>query len=143
MNWSYGATAAESGIGRPLPYAAVRKLTILIAALLIALSGCGSDKKDSRDSSKGDETAGSATVGQPTTPQASNGCKTVAAPKAKPDGNEKKPKLKLDGATPYRLRVNTSCGSFTILLDTAESPNAAASLVSLARRKFFDGTTFH
>jgi cyclophilin family peptidyl-prolyl cis-trans isomerase len=121
----------------------VRKLTILIAALALVVTGCGDDKKDSHDSSKGDETAGSATVGQPTTPQASNGCKTVAAPKPKPDGNENKPKLKLDNGTPYRLRVNTSCGTFTILLDTSQSPNAAASLVSLAKRKFFDGTTFH
>jgi cyclophilin family peptidyl-prolyl cis-trans isomerase len=121
----------------------VRKLTILIAALTIALAGCGDDKKDSRDSSGGDKTAGSATVGEPTTPQSSNGCKTVAAPKAKPDGNEKKPKLKLDSGTPYRLRVDTSCGTFTILLDPSQSPNAAASMVSLARRKFFDGTVFH
>src|SRR3954462_3815340 len=143
MTWSYAATRGESGIGRPLPYAAVRKLTILIAALALAVSGCGDDKKDSRDSSGGDKTAGSATVGQPTTPQSSNGCKTVAAPKAKPDGHEKKPKLRLDAGTPYHLRVDTSCGTFTILLDPAQSPNATASLVSLAPAKFFDGTAFH
>jgi len=121
----------------------VHKLTVLIAAVLIALAGCGDDKKDSRDSGGGDETAGSATVGQPTTPQSSNGCKTVAPPKAKPDGSEKKPKLKLDVGTPYRLKVDTSCGTFRILLDPNQSPNAAASLASLARRGFFDGTTFH
>jgi peptidyl-prolyl cis-trans isomerase B (cyclophilin B) len=143
MNWSYERTRGERGIGRPLPYAAVRKLTILIAALAIALAGCGDDKNDSRDSSGGDDKAGSATVGQPTTPESSNGCKTVAAPKAKPDGSEKKPKLKLDNGTPYHLRVDTSCGTFTILLDQAQSPNAAASLVALARAKFFDGTVFH
>ena len=143
MNWSYEATRGERGIGRSLPYAAVRKLTILIAALALAVTGCGDDKKDSRDSSGGDKTAGATPVGPNTTPQSSNGCKTVAAPKAKPDGNAKKPKLKLDNGTPYHLRVNTSCGTFTILLDQAQSPNAAASLVSLARRKFFDGTTFH
>jgi peptidyl-prolyl cis-trans isomerase B (cyclophilin B) len=143
MNWSYERTRGERGIGRPLPYAAVRKLTILIAALAIALAGCGDDKNDSRDSSGGDDKAGSATVGQPTTPESSNGCKTVAAPKAKPDGSEKKPKLKLDNGTPYHLRVDTSCGTFTILLDQAQSPNAAASLVALARAKFFNGTVFH
>src|SRR5215208_1821872 len=143
MNWSYERTSGERGIGRALPYAAVRKLTILMTALAIALAGCGDDKKDSRDSSGGDETAGSATVGQPTTPESSNGCKTVAVPKAKPDGTEKKPKLNLDNGTPYHLRVDTSCGTFTILLDQAQSPNAAASLVALARDKFFDGTVFH
>ena len=121
----------------------MRKLTILIAVLALAVAGCGDDKKDSRDSSKGDETAGATPVGPQTPPQASNGCKTVAAPKAKPDGGEKKPKLELDPGTPYHLTVDTSCGRFTILLDQQLSPNAAASLVSLARAKFFDGTVFH
>jgi cyclophilin family peptidyl-prolyl cis-trans isomerase len=67
----------------------------------------------------------------------------VAEPKAKPDGSEKKPKEKLDRGTTYRLKFDTSCGSFTVELDQAESPNASASLVSLAKAKFFDGTVFH
>ena len=121
----------------------MRKLTVLIAALLLVASGCGDDKKDSRDSSGGDDPAGATPVGPQTTPEASNGCKTVAAPKAKPDGSEKKPKGKLDSGTTYRLKFDTSCGSFTVELDQKESPNASASLVSLAKAKFFDGTVFH
>ncbi len=122
----------------------MRKLiALLIAALVLAAAGCGDDKKDSRDSGGGDDPADAAPVGPNTTPQASNGCQTVAEPEAKPDGSEKKPKEKLDASTTYKLKVDTSCGAFTIELDQKESPNATASLVSLAKAKFFDGTSFH
>ncbi len=122
----------------------MRRLTILITAFLLVLAGCGDEKKDTRDSGGGgDDAADAKPVGPSTTPEASNGCKTVAEPKAKPDGSEKKPKEKLDRGTTYRLKFDTSCGSFTVELDQAESPNASASLVSLAKAKFFDGTVFH
>jgi peptidyl-prolyl cis-trans isomerase B (cyclophilin B) len=120
----------------------VRKVTILIAALLIALAGCGSDKKDTRSSGAGDAAAATQ-GGRQTPPRASNGCQTVPAPKAKADGGQKKPTAKLDASKTYRLEVDTNCGSFTIELDPKQSPNASASLVSLAKAKFFDGTTFH
>ena len=77
----------------------MRKLIVLLSALLLlAASGCGDDKKDSRDSGGGDEAGDAAPVGPQTAPQASNGCETVEAPKAKPDGGEKKPKDDLDAS---------------------------------------------
>jgi peptidyl-prolyl cis-trans isomerase B (cyclophilin B) len=118
----------------------VRRPTILIAALAIALAGCGSDKKDSRDSSGGDNAA---PVAQQPAPKAAGGCENVQKPAAKPDGGQKKPKTKLDPGKTYRLKVETNCGSFTIELDQKQSPNASASLVALAQKKFFDGTVFH
>ena len=121
----------------------MRKLTVLIATVLLALAGCGDEKKDTRDSGGGEETTGAAPVGPQKAPQASNGCQTVPKPAAKEDGGQKKPSAKLDPGTTYRLTVETSCGSFTIELDQKQSSNACASLVSLARAKFFDGTTFH
>jgi cyclophilin family peptidyl-prolyl cis-trans isomerase len=122
----------------------MRKLTVLIAALALAVTGCGDDKTDSRDSgSGGDETAGANPVGPQTAPQATNGCKTVSEPGPKEDGGQKKPREDLDAGTTYRLTVDTSCGPFTIELDQKQSPNASASLVSLARAKFFDDTLFH
>jgi cyclophilin family peptidyl-prolyl cis-trans isomerase len=36
--------------------------------------------------------------------------------------------------------VATSCGTFTIRLDPSQSPHAAASLVALARSRYFDRT---
>jgi cyclophilin family peptidyl-prolyl cis-trans isomerase len=119
----------------------MRRPTILITALLIAVAGCGSDKKDSRDSSGGDSAG--APVAQQQAPKTSNGCQIVKAPAAKPDGGQKKPKAELDPSKRYRLKVDTTCGAFTIELDQKEAPNASASLVALAQKKFFDGTTFH
>ena len=119
----------------------MRRPTILITVLLIALAGCGDDQKDSRDSSGGDSAG--APVGQREAPKTSNGCQNVAEPKAKPDGGAKKPTADLDPSERYRLEVETNCGAFTIELDQKESPEASASLVALADEKFFDGTTFH
>jgi peptidyl-prolyl cis-trans isomerase B (cyclophilin B) len=119
----------------------MRRSTILIALLVLALAGCGGDKKDSRDSSGG-ETGASASQ-QQAPKKTGNGCQTVSAPAAKPDGGQKKPKKKLDASKTYRLKVDTTCGAFTIELDQKQSPNASASLVALAQKKFFDGTTFH
>ncbi len=121
----------------------MRKLTILIAALLLLGAGCGDEKKDERDSGGDSPDAGATPVGPQTTPQASNGCQTVEEPAAKEDGGQKKPREDLDPAKTYRLAVTTNCGEFTIELDQKQSPNATASLVSLANAKFFDGTTFH
>jgi peptidyl-prolyl cis-trans isomerase B (cyclophilin B) len=51
--------------------------------------------------------------------------------------------LKLDPNKTYRLVFTTNCGDFTVTLDQKLSPNATGSLVSLAKRGFFDDTTFH
>ncbi len=53
------------------------------------------------------------------------------------------PEDRLDPSRTYRLTVRTNCGDFTIELDSQASPNAAASMYSLAENGFFDGTTFH
>jgi cyclophilin family peptidyl-prolyl cis-trans isomerase len=67
----------------------------------------------------------------------------VQAPPAKPDGGQKPPKQKLDAGKHYSLVVQTNCGSFTIALDQKLAPRTGASLVSLARKGFFDRTIFH
>ena len=41
------------------------------------------------------------------------------------------------------MTFQTNCGSFTIRLDQAQSPNAAASFASLVEHGFFDNTIFH
>ena len=121
----------------------MRKLTVLLTALLLVVAGCGDDAKDERSSGGGSADADATTTAPETTTEASNGCESVEEPAAKEDGGQKKPTEELDAGATYRLEVDTSCGSFTIELDPKQSPNAGASLVSLARAKFFDGTTFH
>src|SRR5439155_1121635 len=43
----------------------------------------------------------------------------------------------------YALVLQTNCGSFVIALDQTLAPHTVASLVSLARAGFYDGTIFH
>lgn len=114
----------------------MRKLTSLIAALALAVAGCGEGKTDSRDSA-------GAPVAQQKAPPAGDGCRNATAPAPKEDGGRRKPAADLDPGRRYRLAVDTNCGAFTIELDQDGSPNASASLVALARDKFFDGTVFH
>ena len=98
----------------------------LALVLALALAGCGGDDG-------GEEAA----------PVPEEGCAEVEQPAPKEDGGQTAPDEQLDAGTSYRLVVETTCGPFTIALDQARAPETAASLVSLARAGFFDGTTFH
>jgi peptidyl-prolyl cis-trans isomerase B (cyclophilin B) len=108
----------------------------LVLLTCAALAACGSD----------DEDAGSAAATPSATPAATESataCKKVAAPEAKPDGGESKPKLRLNPAKTYVATMATSCGTFEITLDAKRAPRTGGSFVSLARKGFFDGLVFH
>jgi peptidyl-prolyl cis-trans isomerase B (cyclophilin B) len=92
-----------------------------LALLLIA--GCG-----------GAGGGGTTTVGLPA------GCSQVAAPAPK-RAQLPAPRSRL--SAPARARVETSCGTFTISLDTARAPVTASSFAYLARRGLYDDTLFH
>jgi len=114
-----------------------RLLLPLLCALALSLAACGED-----------DGGGAAATPSPTatpTPAATEaaGCEKVAEPKAKPDGDLSRPKLKLDRSKSYSAVVSTSCGEFTIDLDSERATKTSASFVSLARRDFFAGTIFH
>jgi cyclophilin family peptidyl-prolyl cis-trans isomerase len=104
-----------------------RLLVLLVLAL--ALPACGG----------GDDGSGGGT----TASAEGAGCNVADLPEPKPDGGQTAPEAPLDAETTYRLRLETNCGSFTITLDQASAPHTAASLVSLARDGFYDGTHFH
>ncbi len=72
-----------------------------------------------------------------------NGCVVVPPPAPKPDGALEETLAVLDPGKTYDVTIATNCGTFTIQLDGAESPNAVASFVELALRGFFDRTIFH
>jgi cyclophilin family peptidyl-prolyl cis-trans isomerase len=93
--------------------------------LVLALAGCGGGGK-----------------GGTTTKQAASGNCTTATPHASAR-NLAGQRLKLDPSKTYRLVFVTNCGDFTITLDQKSAPNASGSLVSLAKRGFFDDTFFH
>jgi peptidyl-prolyl cis-trans isomerase B (cyclophilin B) len=96
---------------------------LALAALLVA-SACGGGDDESE-------------------PAATDGCEEVDAPEPKPAGTRQPPTERLDAATPYRLVVETNCGSFTIELDQKAAPKTTASLVALARDGFYDDTIIH
>jgi peptidyl-prolyl cis-trans isomerase B (cyclophilin B) len=108
---------------------------MLLCALALALAACGGDDDS------GDSADSSSTTAQ--TEQKQGACKDVEQPAPRDGGGQKKPKQPLAKSKTYDLTFETTCGSFTVQLDQKTSPNAAASMVSLARRGFFDDTIFH
>jgi peptidyl-prolyl cis-trans isomerase B (cyclophilin B) len=111
----------------------VRRVILLLAlATALLAAGCGG----SGDSTTTGETATVASPGD-------SGCENVEAPPAREDGTETAPTAKLDPAKTYTLTFDTSCGTFVVTLDQKLAPNTAASLVSLAKKGFFDKTVFH
>ncbi|MDQ3671268.1 MAG: peptidylprolyl isomerase [Actinomycetota bacterium] len=96
---------------------------LFVLALLTLGAGCGGDDE----------------------PSASGGgdCDSVEAPAPREPGTLTAPTDPLDDGTSYGLVFETSCGTFTVGLDTGLAPNTAASLVALAREGYFDDTIFH
>ncbi len=103
----------------------------------LALAACGSDGAE--ESPPDDEA--DAPAKQASAP--AGDCKQVEAPKPGKEGNERKPMSNLDPEKTYEVKVDTSCGSFTIRLDQKAAPNTAASFAALADKGFYDDTIFH
>lgn len=71
-------------------------------------------------------------------------CEATAPPEPAPAASFSAPEdQQLDPATPLYAVFSTSCGSFTVQLDTATYPQTVNSLVFLAREGFYEGTVFH
>jgi cyclophilin family peptidyl-prolyl cis-trans isomerase len=102
-------------------------LVLLVASLLLA--GCGGDDAE-------EEQAASA-------PPSATGCREAAEPQPRPEGTLEAPTAFLNVEQTYRVTVQTSCGEFTITLDPAASPGAAASFAALVERGFYDRTVIH
>jgi cyclophilin family peptidyl-prolyl cis-trans isomerase len=109
---------------------------LLLAAVLVVAAGCGGDDEDA-------ESAATTEAGSATTGGGENGdCRDVEAPAPRADGTLTAPAKPLPEGD-YSAVVSTNCGSFTIELTQAASPNAVASFVALAEDGFFDDTVFH
>ena len=108
-----------------------RRLTILGAIIVAAVVGIVIA------TSGGDESTSSTTA-----TAASDDCAQVDAPPPKTD-KFKRPEHVLGRGEPAVATVETSCGSFTIGLDTENSPKTTNSFAFLAEQGFYDGTIFH
>ena len=117
------------------PAAPVLAATLIAAAL--ALAACGGDGEKSTTQSEGGTGASGATAGE------SGSCQAVRKPAPKRARKESKPSLQLSPDKTYTATVETNCGSFVIELDPEQAPRTGGSFVTLGRRGFYDGLTFH
>jgi cyclophilin family peptidyl-prolyl cis-trans isomerase len=108
---------------------------MLLAVALLALAGCGGAKKKAATPAT--------TTSTPATTTQKAGCRSVTAPAPKGAQHLPKPTLQLDPAKTYTATLSTSCGDFTITLDSKRAPKTGGSFVTLARKGFYDGLTFH
>jgi cyclophilin family peptidyl-prolyl cis-trans isomerase len=115
-----------------------RLFVVLVGALVVPalVAACGGSKKADTT------TTTSATTGTATEAKNSS-CTTVPAPSSLKARKGKKPTAHLAANKVYEVTMATNCGSFTIRMDQAQSPNGVASFVSLAQQGYFDGTIFH
>lgn len=106
----------------------MRALVLAVLVLVFAVAaGCGAGDEESTD----------------TTTATSGECESVDTPEPREPDSGEAPTAPLDDAKTYTLTFDTSCGSFTITLDTELAPNTAASLVELAEAGYYDETIFH
>jgi cyclophilin family peptidyl-prolyl cis-trans isomerase len=96
-----------------------------VAVLVLFLAACGGGSKSAS-----------------TTTRDANGCIPVKSPKPN-RRRESPPTAPLAASKTYDVTLLTNCGSFTIRLANKTSPKTSASFASLARKGFFDVTTFH
>jgi len=94
-----------------------------LAALLLAACGGGDE-------------------GESTSATLPGGCHEAQAPPSK-RVDLKPPQRKVGRSQSLVAAVDTSCGSFEIVLDARDSPKTVSSFVHLAREGVYDDTTFH
>jgi peptidyl-prolyl cis-trans isomerase B (cyclophilin B) len=98
---------------------------LALAAATLALTACGG--------------GGSSTTTGASLP---SGCEQVSKPPPK-HKQLKKPKQTVAPGESLTATVDTSCGKFDIQLDTSNSPKTANSFAYLAKKGFYDDTSFN
>jgi cyclophilin family peptidyl-prolyl cis-trans isomerase len=100
---------------------------IVVGAILISRGGDGGGGGDTTSASSGKE---------------SGGCKKVEAPKPK-EVSFAEPGQSVEKGEKANVVVQTSCGTFTIALDTERAPKTSNSFAFLVEEGFYDDLTFH
>src|SRR4051812_8604537 len=104
----------------------------------LCLAACGGDDEPQQRA----ETPASAETAAPTPAVDQWGCEVINTPTPK-DVKLAPPSTEPDPAKTYVAVVETNCGFFEITLDAKRAPKTAASFMSLAIQKFYNGTTVH
>jgi peptidyl-prolyl cis-trans isomerase B (cyclophilin B) len=111
-----------------------------LVALAALLAGCGGNSNSNGVTFAPPPSSTTTTAPNPNVRDAA-GCFPVAEPPTKAR-TASKPTSLLDPTKTYEVTMATNCGSFTFKIDQKQSPNNAASFVSLVQHGFFDKTIF-
>ncbi len=119
-----------------------RVLTVPLVALAIGAAACGDDEEE--PAAGGGDAPARTETRAPAAEASAGRCRAVEAPepRGEPEGRDV-PRSPLERGTRYEAQVRTSCGTFTIALDSRRAPRTAGAFAALAEDGFFDGTTFH
>ncbi|WP_307781265.1 peptidylprolyl isomerase [Agilicoccus flavus] len=125
--------------------------SVLACAVLLPLSGCGSNAPQTSPGSTAapaTSSAASPSASSAPTPSGSGASGGAACPPA--GGAAKRtvtfdapPPMCIDPAKSYTATVTTDVGAFTVALDAKKAPKTVNNFVFLARNHFYDGVTFH
>lgn len=115
-----------------------RIVASLLVVLVLLLAACGEDDQAASTPADTAEPRTEASGGT-----AATGCEVVAAPEGRDSPRLPRPRTELRAGRTYVATVSTSCGEFEITLDPRRAPRTGGSFLSLARRGFYDDTTFH
>jgi peptidyl-prolyl cis-trans isomerase B (cyclophilin B) len=107
-------------------------ISALLIALTLALSACGDDGDSSSSTSASVDGASTS---------AESACQAVDQPAPKTVKLQPPPQKAPPAGS--SVTFDTSCGSFTVELDTKNAPKTSASFAYLAQKGVFDGTPFH
>ena len=106
------------------------RLSVGLAASIAAaaIAGCGGG---------GTSTSSNATT-------STSGCATQLPPKANVNRTfDAPPANEIDAAKTYTASIATTCGDIAVSLDVKAAPKTANNFIALARKRYFDGLTFH
>jgi peptidyl-prolyl cis-trans isomerase B (cyclophilin B) len=113
--------------------------TILLACIVLAVTGCGGDDEQQASSSP---TPSATETPEDTGGEQGSGCEPAGKPKPR-RADLAKPRQRLDPAKKYVATITTNCGEFEITLDAERAPKTGGSFRFLAGKGFFDGLGFH
>ncbi|HET9728170.1 MAG TPA: peptidylprolyl isomerase [Acidimicrobiia bacterium] len=108
------------------------------ALIITAVTG-GSSKKTSPTTTTPTSVAPTTT----TTLPLPAGCVATVPPKGAPQKFANAPAMSIDPSKTYTATISTSCGDFKVALDAKNAPKGVNNFVFLARKKFYDGLSWH
>jgi cyclophilin family peptidyl-prolyl cis-trans isomerase len=113
---------------------------VIIVGLFVAATLVGNDNNDD-DTASPSETTAVTTTSAPTPLPA--GCVDTVPEPGAPQTYDAPPEMTIDVNKTYVAHFETTCGDFDVTLDPKTAPQTVNSFVFLARKKFYDGLSFH